>query len=73
MAVKDTGLGISSEEQSRIFERFYRIDKSRNQAIPGTGLGLAIVQDLVSKSQGTIELDSQVGVGSTITVNLPLQ
>ena len=73
VAVKDTGLGIPSEQQNRIFERFYRIDKSRNQAIPGTGLGLAIVNDLVNQAKGTIDLDSQVGVGTTITVTLPLQ
>ena len=73
VAVKDTGLGIPSEQQNRIFERFYRIDKSRNQTIPGTGLGLAIVNDLVNQAKGTIDLDSQVGVGTTITVTLPLQ
>ncbi|SCB73492.1 sensor histidine kinase [Weissella bombi] len=72
-AVKDTGLGIPSDEQDRVFERFYRVDKSRTQSIPGTGLGLAIVHDLVEQSQGQIELESQVGVGSTITVTLPLQ
>jgi two-component system phosphate regulon sensor histidine kinase PhoR len=72
-AVKDTGLGIPSDEQDRVFERFYRIDKSRTKSIPGTGLGLAIVNDLVEQAQGQIQLESQVGVGSTITVTLPLQ
>lgn len=72
-AVKDTGLGIPSDEQNRIFERFYRVDKSRTKSIPGTGLGLAIVNDLVEQAQGKIELTSQVGVGTTITVTLPLQ
>ena len=72
-AIKDTGLGIPSDEQNRIFERFYRVDKSRTKSIPGTGLGLAIVNDLVEQAQGKIELTSQVGVGTTITVTLPLQ
>jgi|GEM_PF-1588752 len=72
IAVKDTGLGISSEEQARVFERFYRVDKSRNQIIPGTGLGLSIVKELVEQAKGTIDLDSQVGVGTTVTVTLPM-
>ena len=72
IAVKDSGLGISSEEQARVFERFYRVDKSRNQIIPGTGLGLSIVKELVEQAKGSIDLDSQVGVGTTVTVTLPL-
>ncbi|GAK31078.1 sensor histidine protein kinase [Weissella oryzae SG25] len=70
--VKDTGLGISSEEQERIFERFYRVDKSRQKKIAGTGLGLSIVQNIVDQADGTVAVDSQVGVGTTMTVVLPL-
>lgn len=73
MQVADTGIGISSGEQKLIFNRFYRIDKARNHKIPGTGLGLAIVHDLVQQLDGQITLRSQVGVGTTIDVRLPLR
>lgn len=73
LTVADTGMGIASDQQERIFERFYRIDKSHNKKIPGTGLGLAIVNDLVQSIDGSIHLESQVGVGTTITVVLPNQ
>ncbi|MGN1293513.1 sensor histidine kinase [Weissella soli] len=69
----DTGLGISSEDQAHIFERFYRADKSRNQQISGTGLGLSIVYELVTAVEGQVELDSQLSVGTTITVRFPIQ
>lgn len=72
LQVKDTGLGISSEEQARIFERFYRVDKSRQKQIAGTGLGLSIIQNLIDQADGTVTVDSQVGVGTTMTVVLPL-
>lgn len=71
LIIEDTGRGIPSDEQGRIFERFYRIDKSRNQRIPGTGLGLAIVHDLVKELGGQVLLDSQVGVGTKVTIQLP--
>jgi two-component system phosphate regulon sensor histidine kinase PhoR len=71
LTVSDTGLGIASDEQPRVFERFYRIDKSRNKQIPGTGLGLSIVRDLVEKMNGSVTLRSQVGVGTTIIVEIP--
>ncbi|MCM0582212.1 hypothetical protein H9L19_00315 [Weissella diestrammenae] len=70
--VSDTGIGISSLNQEHIFERFYRVDKSRNHNIPGTGLGLAIVHDLVTQLNGKIALESQVGVGTRVSVSLPL-
>jgi two-component system phosphate regulon sensor histidine kinase PhoR len=72
ITIKDTGLGISSEDQNHIFERFYRADKSRNQQIPGTGLGLAIVNDLVLSIGGNIDLTSQRGVGTTIQLTFPI-
>lgn len=71
LTVADTGIGISSDQQARIWERFYRVDESRNQKIPGTGLGLSIVAEIVKNRFGTIDLTSQVGVGTTIKVTLP--
>lgn len=71
LVIEDTGIGIPSDQQTRIWERFYRVDESRNQKIPGTGLGLSIVSEIVKNRLGTIELTSQVGVGTTITVVLP--
>lgn len=71
--VKDTGLGIASSAQNQIFERFYRVDKARNQQISGTGLGLSIVREWVDKLHGTINVKSQVGVGTTIKIDLPIK
>lgn len=71
LTVADTGIGISSDQQARIWERFYRVDESRNQKIPGTGLGLSIVAEIVKNRFGAIDLTSQVGVGTTIKVTLP--
>lgn len=73
LAIKDSGIGIPTNQQSRVFERFYRGDASRTQQIAtGTGLGLAIVKELVTKLGGTINLKSQVGVGTTIIINFKL-
>lgn len=69
--VRDTGLGIAREHQTRIFERFYRVDKARSRSVGGTGLGLAIVKHLVEVMQGELSLDSQLGAGSTFRVWLP--
>jgi len=71
IAVKDTGIGIPSEEQSRIFERFYRVDCDRSRMTGGTGLGLAIAQAIVQRHQGQLSLDSEIGHGSLFTVSLP--
>lgn len=72
LTVADTGIGIPAEEQSRVFERFYRVDKSHSRTIGGTGLGLSIVKHGVQLHGGEIRLESQVGQGTTITVWLPL-
>ncbi|MCD7746289.1 MAG: ATP-binding protein [Lachnospiraceae bacterium] len=68
LRVKDTGIGIPEESQSRVFERFYCVDKSRSKSTGGTGLGLAIVKHIVAQHNAQIELHSQVGVGTEITV-----
>lgn len=66
--VKDTGIGISKENQERIFERFYRVDKSRSKSTGGTGLGLAIVKHIVAKHDAQIELNSEPGKGTEIKI-----
>ena len=72
LTVSDTGIGIPAQEQARIFERFYRVDKSRSKEVGGTGLGLSIVKHAVLIHHGTIEVDSAVDEGTTITVRLPI-
>ena len=72
LSVKDTGIGISKKNQSRVFERFYRVDKARARDVGGTGLGLAIVKHLVIQIQGTIKVESELDVGSIFTVTLPI-
>ena len=69
--VADTGIGIAPEHQSRIFERFYRVDKSHSKASGGTGLGLSIVKHAVAYHHGEIALESEVGKGPAITVSFP--
>ena len=68
LCVSDTGIGIPAEHQERIFERFYRVDKSRSKELGGTGLGLSIVKHAVRLHDAKIELQSAEGVGTTITV-----
>ena len=72
VSVLDTGIGIAPEHQSRIFERFYRVDKSHSKASGGTGLGLSIVKHAAMYHGGKVELESQVGSGTEIRVTLPL-
>ncbi len=69
--VKDTGIGIKKEDIPYLFERFYRVDKSRSRANGGTGLGLAIVKNLVEMHEGDIEVDSELNKGTTITLRFP--
>jgi len=68
LKVKDTGIGIAREHQERIFERFYRVDKSRSKSTGGTGLGLAIVKHIVAKCNARVEVESEPGKGTVITV-----
>ena len=72
VSVADTGPGISQEEQTRLFERFYRGEAGWTSDVPGTGLGLAICKEIVNRHGGQITLESQVGCGSTFTVWLTL-
>ncbi|MBB4824236.1 two-component system phosphate regulon sensor histidine kinase PhoR [Sporosarcina luteola] len=69
--VKDEGIGISSAELPRLFERFYRIDRARSRESGGTGLGLAIVKHLIEAHHGHVDVQSEVGVGTTFTIHLP--
>ena len=68
LVVKDNGIGIPKEQQDRVFERFYRVDKSRSKKTGGTGLGLALVKHIVLLHNASLTLDSAPGVGTTITV-----
>jgi len=70
--VEDNGIGIPREEQEKVFERFYRVDKARSRAAGGTGLGLSIVRDTVERRGGTISLESRYGKGSIFTIRMPL-
>ena len=70
--VADTGIGIAQDDQERVFERFYRVDKSHSKAIGGTGLGLSIVKHVVLFHHGHIKISSVPGEGTTITVFLPI-
>ena len=71
VTVQDTGIGIPPEHQSRVFERFYRVDKSHSRQSGGTGLGLSIVKHAVQYLGGRIELESQPGKGTTMRVHFP--
>jgi two-component system sensor histidine kinase SenX3 len=71
ITVSDTGIGIPARDLERIFERFYRVDRSRGRDTGGTGLGLAIVRHVATNHGGQVDVDSREGEGSTFTLRLP--
>ena len=72
ISVRDHGIGIPHRDLERIFERFYRVDRTRSRATGGTGLGLAIVRHVAQAHQGEVSVESDEGNGSTFTLKLPL-
>ena len=71
LRVQDTGIGIAPEHQEKVFERFYRVDKSHSKQSGGTGLGLSIVKHAVHYHHGKLELDSTLGTGTVISAVFP--
>ena len=72
MSVEDTGIGIDKKHHSRIFERFYRVDKHRSRDTGGTGLGLSIVKHIVLMHNGEISMDSEPEKGTRIDIKFPI-
>jgi signal transduction histidine kinase len=72
ISVADTGEGIPTRDLDRVFERFYRVDSARSRATGGTGLGLSIVKHVAESHGGTVSVVSELGVGSTFTIRLPM-
>lgn len=73
IVIKDNGMGISHEDQERVFSRFYRVDKGRSKRSGGTGLGLSIVKHIVEYYDGEIKLESEIGKGSIFTITIPFE
>lgn len=72
ISIKDQGKGLSEEDKIKIFDRFYRVDPSRSRGTGGAGLGLCICKNIIELHNGKIEVESQLGVGSTFVITLPL-
>jgi signal transduction histidine kinase/FixJ family two-component response regulator len=72
ISLRDTGVGIAKEDVGRLFERFYRADNLRGRSVEGTGIGLSLVRGLVELQHGTVQIDSEVDRGTTVTIRLPL-
>lgn len=70
--VQDSGIGIPAKYTDRVFERFFRVDQARSRTSGGTGLGLSIVRNVARAHGGTVDIDSQVGVGTTVRMRLPV-
>lgn len=73
LSIADTGLGMSDQDRARMFQRFYRSDAMRHSTTPGTGLGMSICRDIVDQHGGEISVASELGVGTIVTVTLPLE
>ena len=71
--VRDNGIGIPQEQQSRVFERFYRVSKSRSRETGGTGLGLAITKEIVDAHGGQIWVESELGKGTSTWIRIPYE
>ncbi|WP_326046571.1 sensor histidine kinase [Priestia flexa] len=72
VSFQDTGIGLSTSQQKRIFDRFYRADTARSQTVEGTGLGLSIVSTIIKLHNGEIKVDSQEGEGTLFQIKLPI-